>query len=62
MDDAGDVVFGHDDTTVGGLREELPAEEPKMSNAPEVIPPVQGEQPPVPEVEAGRNQSKRFLR
>ena len=34
VDDAGDVVFGHDDTTVGGLREELPAEEPQMVSAP----------------------------
>ena len=62
VDESGDVIFQHDDATVGGLREELPAEEPKKVSVPDVFPPIEGEsQPPVPEIEA-ESQLKRFQR
>ena len=33
VNESGDVVFGHDDDMIGGLREELPAEKPKARSA-----------------------------
>ena len=53
VNEAGDVMFGHDDETIGGLREELPAEQPRKP-VPEVLPPRPEDIPvPAQDVEAG---------
>ena len=58
VNESGDVVFGQDDEMVGGLRDELPAEEPKpfqpAKAVSEVLPPLPDSVPQVShEVEAG---------
>ena len=44
VNESGDVMFGHDDEMIGGLRDELPVEEPKpfqpAKAVPEVLPPL----------------------
>ena len=37
VDESGNVIFQHDDATVGGLQEELPAEEPKKVSVPDMF-------------------------
>ena len=53
VNEAGDVMFDHDDEMIGGLREELPAEQPRKP-VPEVLPPMPEDIPvPAQDVEAG---------
>ena len=44
VDEFGDVMFEHDDEIIGGLREELPLEQPEArqpkQSIPDVLPPV----------------------
>ena len=58
VNESGDVMFEHDDEMIGGLRDELPVEQPKAEqpkkSVPDVLPPLPDEVPhPVQEVEAG---------
>ena len=53
VNEAGDVMFDHDDEMIGGLREELPVEQPRKPVS-EVLPPMPEDIPvPAQDVEAG---------
>jgi len=53
VNEAGDVMFDHDDEMIGGLRDELPVEQPRKPVS-EVLPPMPEDIPvPAQDVEAG---------